>query len=586
MAMPLKEVHLLTPEQKKEMMNLNNFKKKVPLAIFERGQGYFFDGAVKDLQIMDNGQCFAIVEGSEDYEVDITLGKDNEITRYNCNCPYDGNLCKHVVAALLEIESENSNRQKGKKPKHNTDWRELANLVPEDKLRAFVLEYATGNKAFRSQLMLQFSDYDKTESPVKYRKMVAEAFHAASGWHGYIDYANTHAAMSPVYDLLGKAGQYLENGNLHEAFYIAAAVAPECINAIPDMDDSNGECGGAIAEAFGIMDRILEATEDKNLRATVIDWLRQEMDNPDYDNYGCGDELEPLFFAAAESAEEIKEAHKLADKLLEEASLTEGWSKEYRTKKYLQYKARLFQKEGKNNEAEKIVDDNLHISDFREIRVNEHLAAGNFEEAVRLIKEGAKIAADGKYAGTEQMWKVKLLEIYERLGHVEDIRKTAEGLFFGHNHEIRFYRKLKETFPYAEWSTERENIIKKLIQEKKGQAQVKWYFNQSLAEIYIEEELWDRLFGLVQQNPQIHILTGYGKYLNENYSDELTGFYQTAISAFADANTGRPAYQKLVQYLNEMARLKQGQAAVQKLKSELLARYKNRPAMKEELDKL
>ncbi|MDP3912196.1 MAG: hypothetical protein Q8R96_00455 [Bacteroidota bacterium] len=431
-----------------------------------------------------------------------------------------------------------------------------------------------------------YSDFDETESMVKYREMITERLNAVSDRRGYIDCDHAPVAMSPVYDLLYRAEGYIGKGFLREAFNVAAAVAPAGINAIQNMDDSGGECGGAILWAFTIMGKILDASDDIDFRTKVFDWLLQQMNNPDYDGYGCADGLESLIFAEAKSGSELKKAYVLIDRLLENASRKNGWSKEYQTKKYLQYKARLFQKEGKDTEANRIIDDNLYLSDFREIRVNKYLDERNFNEAIRLVKEGIIIAANNNQPDTGKRWKVKLLKICEQINHVEEEKKIALELFFGYNHEIQFYRKLKSIFSPDEWFIERENIIKKLIDEKRNETYFTENFNQPLATVFIEEKLWDRLFDMVKQNPQIDTLVDYAGYLKSNYSDELIGFYKTAILDFGDSNTGRPAYRELAQYLEEMAKLDHGFPSTNELRSVLLVRHPYRSAMREELNKL
>lgn len=431
-----------------------------------------------------------------------------------------------------------------------------------------------------------YSDFDETESLVKYREMITERLNVVSDRRGYIDCDHAPAAMSPVYDLLYIAEGYIGNGFQREAFIVASAVAPACIRVIQNMDDSGGECGGAIFWAFTIMGKILEASDDLAFRTNVFDWLLQEMNNPDYDDYECADGLESLIFAQAKSGKELKKAYVLIDRLLENASRKNGWSKEYQIKKYLLYKARLFQKEGKDTEAKRIIDENLYLSYFRELRVNEYLDEGNFNEAIRLVKEGIIIAANNSQPGTGKRWKIKLFEIYKQINHVEEGKKIALELFFGHNHEIQFYRKLKSIFSPDDWSIERENIVKKLIGEKRNDTYFTENFNQALAAVFIEEKLWDRLFDLVKQNPQINTLADYARYLKKNYSDELTGLYKTAILDFAESNTGRHAYRELAQYLEEMAKLDQGFRSANELRSALLVRHPYRSAMREELNKL
>ena len=45
---------------------------------------------------------FATVLGTEDYTVEVTL-EDDKVMDYICDCPYEGDMCKHVVATLLTI---------------------------------------------------------------------------------------------------------------------------------------------------------------------------------------------------------------------------------------------------------------------------------------------------------------------------------------------------------------------------------------------------------------------------------------------------------------------------------------------------
>ena len=85
-------------------MKLSNYKSHISQAIVERGQEYYNDQAVKDLTELNRGQYMAIVKGTEDYEVDVTIDKKREVTHLFCTCPYDGDVCKHVVALLLAIE--------------------------------------------------------------------------------------------------------------------------------------------------------------------------------------------------------------------------------------------------------------------------------------------------------------------------------------------------------------------------------------------------------------------------------------------------------------------------------------------------
>src|SRR5437899_3958756 len=72
---------------------------------FARGREYLRDGAVSNL-VRRGGRLTAEVEGSEPYEVTISL-HDAGVADASCTCPYDwGGYCKHIVAVLLKFADE------------------------------------------------------------------------------------------------------------------------------------------------------------------------------------------------------------------------------------------------------------------------------------------------------------------------------------------------------------------------------------------------------------------------------------------------------------------------------------------------
>ena len=63
---------------------------------------YYETDAVSELEEISPGEWTATVEGTDDYNVEISMD-GNEIESWYCDCPYDGEICKHVVATLLAI---------------------------------------------------------------------------------------------------------------------------------------------------------------------------------------------------------------------------------------------------------------------------------------------------------------------------------------------------------------------------------------------------------------------------------------------------------------------------------------------------
>jgi len=92
------------------MMTLSNFENFVPPHIWMRGEEYFESGAVTELEETESGKWIAQVEGTKDYEVEVSI-EGKEIVYWDCDCPYDGDICKHIVAVILAIR-ENKSKEK------------------------------------------------------------------------------------------------------------------------------------------------------------------------------------------------------------------------------------------------------------------------------------------------------------------------------------------------------------------------------------------------------------------------------------------------------------------------------------------
>ena len=81
-----------------------NWKSKIKDIILYRGEDYYLDGKVKDIE-RDGDVYSAHVEGTETYETSVKF-KNGELLFWLCDCPYDRGICKHVAALLFAIENE------------------------------------------------------------------------------------------------------------------------------------------------------------------------------------------------------------------------------------------------------------------------------------------------------------------------------------------------------------------------------------------------------------------------------------------------------------------------------------------------
>lgn len=131
--------------------------------IWQRGETYYHEGAVRFLR--KNGHSYhAVVEGTEDYEVDIDLlGR-----KLSCTCPYArrGENCKHMAAVLMDIEDRGMEQDKKPSfwpeddyplpPEEQFELEALVESLSEQQLRDFVLEAARKHAEITWMLQLRF----------------------------------------------------------------------------------------------------------------------------------------------------------------------------------------------------------------------------------------------------------------------------------------------------------------------------------------------------------------------------------------------------------------------------------------------
>lgn len=71
----------------------------------QRGRDYHKRGRVWNVELINDREAFCQIEGdSGEYEVTVEVNKKGELL-FECDCPYadEGNFCKHMVAAALEV---------------------------------------------------------------------------------------------------------------------------------------------------------------------------------------------------------------------------------------------------------------------------------------------------------------------------------------------------------------------------------------------------------------------------------------------------------------------------------------------------
>jgi hypothetical protein len=144
---------------------------------FNRGYDYYIDDMVEDFEYDPKKFVFcANIYGNYGcYDIEVWSNNDN--IEANCNCPFDGYPCKHIVAVLLYFLNNKESFQEdlnAQKQVENRVKKKLSSLSKAELIR-IILSYSQKYSSFKRELLLQLS-IDKQKSIKQFFKEIDKIF--------------------------------------------------------------------------------------------------------------------------------------------------------------------------------------------------------------------------------------------------------------------------------------------------------------------------------------------------------------------------------------------------------------------------
>ena len=227
------------------MFTLKNFEQQIGSSILQGGEKYYKQGLVINLGETEDDVWEADVKGSEIYSVEIKIKNADKISAYECDCPYDGGLCKHVVAVLFALK--NVIIETGIKKNTTSSKAVFENLLQKitvKEFQDFIRKYASGNRDFKTGFELHFSDKDDSiDVEKKYAGLILKVISKHSDM-GFINYYSASKFANELYSFYEKANEFIKHNNFSDAFALAKPLLKSTMEAITESDDSNGNIGG------------------------------------------------------------------------------------------------------------------------------------------------------------------------------------------------------------------------------------------------------------------------------------------------------------------------------------------------------
>ena len=559
----------------KPFMQLSTLELWVDSVILDRALGY--QSKVQDLEQTEAEFWQASVSGTYLYDVEIQLSGD-QVSGWLCSCPYDGDMCKHVLATLLNIRQlqltnsviegtvsqTTTSQEKVKKPNKTQQLDELLASLSHEQLSHYIRTLLNKNRNLLNQFLLRYPKVNKIDDKKiveHYSKLFNKIF-ASYADHDFIDYYAADNFFKDIEELFDNVNQSTMEVNTQLVVYLE--LSKYLLNSIEKVDDSNGQVSELAKKLTDFVTHL--GSKLQNNDVDLFNKLLKTQFDEDYMNYSFNEIFRPLLRQWS--------TKQLALRPLYLQALDKAFKGRYETwqiKIVILDKFNFLLAWGEHNSAEQFAKDYLYIDEIREYFVCNAILQKKFTKAKELLNAALEKT---KFNNNESLWRNYLMDI----AYLEkDVPAIRTGLVYKITHEYEIashYQKLKETYPADEWQAAYAKLMQVLLSHDERRAII----------LNIEAQ-WAELYKLIQTALQQNAMQGealfkrYLPMLDKHYPDKVVTQYADLISKLLATKAERRVYEKVAAELRVLGLLTYGKAMQQQLLTQFRFQYKNRPAL-------
>ena len=563
-----------------------NWKRLFATHILERGYDYYLENTVENIDISED-IIRADVIGSEDYEVEISVN-NGEVTDMYCSCPYalDGKNCKHMAAVLYEW-SEDAEEEESTK-EGNTDLfrpaytinaykkkvaavEELVSGATEAEVRSFLVAVLAEDE----KLLLRFHNTinrqvtrEDIDNYIRQVDIIADRY---LGRNRFISYYEADGFISELEEIIDEdVRRMIDNDNYLSAFEVMNYIF--VLIGDVDMDDSYGGTGMLADRIYQLWLELLVKVSAEE-KKKMFDWFTSHLDGSVIDY--LEEYIEQIIMGEFDEKEYEQEKLDFIQKMIARSECKDSdWSRDYAVGKWaVRYLELLKVQNASEKQIKEICKKYWKNSTVRRYYIDICMKNKEYDHVLQVLDECMLL--DKQYRGLISEYSEKKKEIYLFQGNKSAYIEQLWQLVLEHEAgDLDLYRELKKQYTEDEWVIKREEIFKKLP----AYAHVE--------RLYKEEKLYDRLLTFVLNSPGLYALQEYEKVLKKEYPEQILGKYRDEVNKMALHTSDRKHYAHLVSLLRKMQHMKGGVKLVEEIVTEWKAKYKNRPAMMDELRKL
>lgn len=575
-----------------------NWQKLFASHILERGYDYYCDGAVENIEI-GRDDLRADVVGTEDYEVEISLN-DGKVTDMYCSCPYaaGGNNCKHMAAVLYEWTADIMDEDEPEDTdnedmdddadaesmdlfepavtvcdykKKSAAVEKLVTSAERDIVQAFLVSVLAEDKKLLLRFRNMVNKCATKEDVEDYFEQIDEIADRYLGRDHFINYYQAYDFMSELEEVIDKdVRRMIDNGSNISAFHVMNHIFVLLGNV--DMDDSGGETSMLAEQIYQLWLELLTKVNAQDKRKMFI-WFTTHMDGSVIDY--LEEYIEQIIMEEFKEPEYEQDKLSFMEEMIEKAEKKDsGWSRDYAVGKWtVTYLKTLEEKNAPEDQLEEICKKYWNNSGVRRYYIDRYFEKKEYDRVLQVLDESIEL--DKAYRGQVLEYNQKKKEIYRLQGnksaYIEQLWKLVLEQSAG---DLDIYKELKAQYSEKEWLIKREELFKKLPA------------NAHIDRLYKEEKLYDRLLAYVLKSSGLYAVQSYENVLKKEYPKQILSKYQGEVNKMASCTGNRKHYADLVALLRRMKQIKGGSEIVETIVEEWKIKYRNRPAMMDELSKL
>src|SRR3989344_600395 len=515
--------------------------------IFGRGEEYFNEGLVKDMELIDDKTLIGTVIGNNKYKVTISIDSDGEIA-CDCTCPCDFS-CKHAVALLLRwvneknnYKKESSNSVSSKSLEKEETITEILQKKNKEELIDLVTNFLSKEPKLKSLITIR-----KNEIYKKVKNLFSD----------FWEWNEVQALIEELELILEgiKKNKSLWNKDLIEEMDKTSKVL---INGQDNVHDEN-ELSSFLNDWFEVFGEIFTSTKPTTEeKKNFIDKIKKLVEK---DEYGFNNDIERALYGMCRTKEDIeliKENYKIKDWYYDEKTGKEGYDYEGHNDFYLE----LYEKIGADKEYLNFAKEKGFSIEY----LNKLISLGKLKEALEECNK------QKKYNDEIEERKYNLLKKLNK-------NKEAQEVLFKltkYTCSLDLILNLKKESSSKEW----EKFKKEIIEEAK-----KTKINEIISKIYYHEEDYLNAYEYAKNLTNSEYMELLAKKLSEEYPDKACSLLRKLIFQWILSGSGYP-YKKAGKLLEEIKIIDNSGSIFKKIKNEVINEHKKKYSLMNIIEKI